>query len=97
MLKRTIKIIAIILGVVIVNVLGAIGVALNDILTPDIATLAPNLIFKVYVSELAHVVKVELTFFSTFPNFATQTYSLTTTHQVYSHPTFLLLDTFCLL
>ena len=49
MLKRTIKIIAIILGVVIVIVLGAIGVALNYILTPEKLTPATNLILKEYV------------------------------------------------
>ncbi len=89
MLKRTIKIIAIILGVVIVIVLGAIGVALNYILTPEKLTPATNLILKEYVSEEAHVAKVELTFFSTFPNFSAQIDSLSIKQQVDSIPDFI--------
>ena len=92
MIKRTLKVIAIILGVVIVVVCGAIGFALNFIFTPEKLTSTTNAILKEYVSEDASIQKAELTFFSTFPNFSAEIDSLCIKQQVDSIPNFISAD-----
>lgn len=68
-LKKGLKITAISIGSLLVLILGAIAILVNFIFTPEKITPVVKEVAAKYIDAEVKLASVELTFFSTFPNF----------------------------
>ena len=75
-MRRFLKITAITIGVIFIIISTIIGVTINFIVTPKKLTPIVNDILASTLSQNTELTKAELTFFSTFPNFAVEIDSL---------------------
>lgn len=69
------KFLLVLLSIIIV-LSGAIALTINLIISPESLTRKTNRLLKEYISTEAHVGRVEITFFSTFPRFSAKVDSL---------------------
>ena len=75
-MRKFLKITFFIIALVVILVSAAVGITLNYIVTPQKLTPIVNDVLTSYLSPNTKLSKAELTFFSTFPNFAVEIDSL---------------------
>lgn len=85
-MRKTIKYILISLLTICILTLTTIAIAINFVFTPEKLTPIVNKIAAEYVNSKIDIRKVDLTFFSSFPNFSIVIDSLTVTQPIDSLP-----------
>lgn len=88
MIKRILIISVISISSLLIMAISAVAIVLNFVFTPEKVTPIVNKVAKEYIKSDVSIGRVDLTFFSTFPNFSAQIDSLSIKQQNDSLPDF---------